>query len=514
MRSESDASDALGRTLPRLFTPPLVTGEQGGCPCGCALTPETSYGFDLIDFARDVCLTPFDPYQEFLSIHVGELLEDGRPRFRHVLILIARQNGKTLWAKVLTLYWLFIERVPLVLGTSTDREYARRTWQQVVEVAQDNEWLRRDVGRDSVRLRVGGETLKTLHDAEYTFAANNGRAGRSMTLHRWLCDELREHHNRDAWDSATNAMNAVYDGQVVCISNQGDDTSVVLDSLRTPAIEFIETGEGDPRLGLFEWSCPPGSEPDDVEALAYANPNMGIRGHGPDPTALVGAGRRAKRAGGEELAGFKTEVMCMRVDLLDPAIEPELWAASATDAPVDLAEHREKVALALDVSLDGSHASLVAAALIDGRVHVDVVKAWSGYGCTAELRRDLPDLVRRIRPRALGWFPNGPAAVLTADMQANKPANWPPRRVALEAIGTDAMPACMSVAELVKVGEVVHSDDPMLNAHVRSAQKLRRGDGWVFTRRNAGPVDGAYALAGAVHLARTLPPAPPPLSAA
>lgn len=500
MRNDEPA-EVLGHTKPRLWTPELRE-----------LTPETSFGYDLIDFARDVCGTPFDPYQEWLAIHVGELLPDGRPRFRYVLILIARQNGKTLFAKVLTLYWLFVERTPLILGSSTDRSYAKRTWTQVIEMARDNEWLAPGLGPKSIRLTIGEESLVTNDGAEYTFAANNGRAGRSMTLHRWICDELREHHTRDAWDSATNAMNAVADAQVIAITNQGDDSSIVLDALRTPALEYIETGFGDARLGLFEWSAPPGSEVDDVEALRTSNPNAGRPGHGPDLDALMGAARRAKSAGGIELAGFRTEVLCQRVALLDPAVDPDLWADAAGE-PADLATHRDKVALCLDVSLDGSHASLIAAAVIGDQVHVDVVKAWSGFGCTKALREELPAIVAKVKPRAVGWFPSGPAAVITADMLERRRAGWPPKRVELVELKAETAAVCMALPELVKTGEIVHGGDPMLNAHIASAQKLRRGDGWVFTRRGTGPVDGVYALAGAVHLARTLPPPRTPLTA-
>jgi phage terminase large subunit-like protein len=497
-------SEQLGSTLPRLWTPALRE-----------LTPETSYGFDLIDFARDVCGMPFDPWQEWLAIHIGELLPDGRPRFRYALVLVARQNGKTLFAKILTLYWMFVEQVPLILGTSTDRSYAKRTWQQVMDLAVSNPYLRSLLAEKEEKYVVkttGDETFKTLGGSEYTFKANNRSAGRSMTLHRWICDELREHHNRDAWDAATNAMNAVDGAQAIAITNQGDEQSVVLDSLRTPALQFIETHEGDVRLGLFEWSAPAGSELDDVDALAAANPNMGRLGHGPDADVLIAAARRAKNAGGTELSGFKTEVLCMRVDLLDPAIEPEWWAAAQVPptAALDLADYRQYVAMVLDVSLSGDHASLIAAAVIDGKVHVDVVAAWSGFGCTKTVRIELPALVEKARPRAVGWFPNGPAAAIAADMVTG---GWQSRRVLLEAITTDTTAACMGLAELVKTGEIVHSGDPMLNAHIANAQKLRRGDAWVFTRRGTGPVDGAYALAGAVHLARTLPPPPPALVA-
>lgn len=519
-------STAVGSTLPRLMTPPLVEGPPGGCPCGCALDEFTSYGFDVIDFARNVCLTPFDPWQELAVIHLGELLADGRPRFRTMLILVARQNGKSLLAKVLTLYWMFVEGQRLTLVTSSDRTYARKAWVDVMTRAESNAILARRLDPNHKRLTTGeesfwiGETQEEA-DAEFVFAANNSKAARSQTLNRWFCDELREHKNREAWDAASNAMNTDRHAQVVCVSNQGDDYSVVLDALRIPAIEFIETGTGDARLGLLEWSSPDGAEPDDIDALAQANPNMGRHGedgtpHGPDPDALLATAGRAKRAGGEELSGFVTEVMCRRVALLNPAIEPALWSKAKADDPLDLAEHRSKVALCLDVSLSGDRADLVAAALVDGVVHLDVVKAWTGPHCTRELRAELPAIVEKIKPRAIGWFPDGPAAVVAADMQKNKRAGtrWPPRRVVLEALTTEAATAAMSFAELVKTGEVLHPNDPSLNAQIENAQRLRVGNRWTFGRRGAGPVSGCYAAAGAAWLARTLPPAPVPLSTA
>lgn len=482
---------------PRLWTPPLRD-----------LTPETSYGYDVIDFAGRVLGTPLDPWERWLVVHAGELLEDGRPRFRTVLVLVARQNGKTLVAKVLTLYWMFVEAVPLTLGLSTTLGYAKVSWLDAIAIAQANEYLRDEIGQ--IRYTIGEESFPTVDGAAYKIAAANRRAGRSLTVHKLIVDEIREHDTFDAWNAANYAMNAVPDGQVVAISNQGDDTAVVLDSLRSPAVEYIETGNGDPRLGLFEWSAPPGSAPTDIDALAQANPNLG---HRLDPDALVGAAMRAQQAGGEELAGFKTEVLCMRVPLLDPAIDPDQWTRGGTDEPIDLAAHRQQVALCVDVALDGSHATLAAAAVVDGRVHTEIVKAWDGHGCTKQLRADLPGIVAKVRPRALGWFPAGPAAAVAADLADRGARGWPPRRVVVEAIKGEVTQVCMGLAEQVKSGEVAHPNDPMQTAHINAAQKLYRGDAWVFTRKNTGPIDGAYATAGAVHLARTLPPAPPPLAA-
>src|SRR5262245_1903413 len=73
----------LGRTEPRLFTPPLRP-----------LNRKTSRGFEVIDFAKMIG-EPLLPWQEWAVIHALELNPDGTYRFRTVLILVARQNGKS-----------------------------------------------------------------------------------------------------------------------------------------------------------------------------------------------------------------------------------------------------------------------------------------------------------------------------------------------------------------------------------------------------------------------------------
>lgn len=474
--------------MPRIWTPPLVE-----------LTPETSFGFDLIDFAADVLDIQLDPWQQWLAVHLGELLPDGRPRFRYVLVLVARQNGKTTLAKVLTLYWLAVEQVGLVLGTSTSRMHAKESWRAVCEMAKANPWLHATT-RDTI-----GEEALIIDGCRYMFAASNRRAGRSLTVHRLIIDEIREHQNFDAWGAATNAMQAVSDAQAVSISNQGDVNAVVLDFLRDAALDHLETGAGDPRTGLFEWSAPPGADPTDPAALAAANPDMGNR---ITLDTLMGQAMAAKAAGGEALATFRTEVLCQRVHLLDAAIDEGAWTACEV-APIDLAEHRERVALALDVALDGSHATLMAAAtMTNGVTHLDVVHAWDGHGCMGQVKRELPGIVAKVRPRIVGWFPQGPAAALTADLRAG----WAPRGVAVETITGDLTAACMGFSQSVTDGTVSHAGDPLLTRHVTSAQRLRRGDAWVFGRQHSGPVDACYAAAGAVHLARTLPPPRPALA--
>lgn len=481
-----DVSGVLGSTEARLWTPPLRE-----------LTPETSYGFDVIRFADEVLEEPLDPWQEWAVIHAGELLEDGRPRFRTVLMVVARQNGKTHLLRTLALYWAFVERWPLTLGMSTNLEYAAEAWQAAVDKAQSTPALAELVPANGVRLVNGQQQLRTVDGARYKIAASNRRGGRSLSIDRLVIDELREHHDWSAWAAATPAMNARPYAQAFCITNQGDDRSVVLDSLRDAALRFIDTGEGDSRLGLFEWSAAEDADPSDPRAWAAANPNLGRR---IDVDAIAGAARRAVAAGGEELAAFRTEVLCQRVRQLNPAVDPIAWQRCRE--PGDLSGVRRRVACCLDIAPDGQHGTLVAGAVLaDGRVRVEVVEAWDD---TDRLRRALPRLLERVKPRVLGWFPAGPAAALTADLRERP--GWPPPGVQLEEIRGDVTAVCMGLAEQVAAGRVVHSGDPLLDAHITGAERLRRGDAWVFSRRT-GHVDAAYATAGVVHLARLLPPA-------
>ncbi|MEV4384385.1 terminase [Micromonospora sp. NPDC049580] len=509
-----------------------MTGPPGPCGCGCALTPESSYGFDVDEFARDVLRHPLDPWQRWSAIHGGELLPDGSPRFSIVLILVARQNGKTELLVVLALFWLYVARIALVLGTSTKLDYAKESWKKAVKLARAILELADEIPkRGGVRRANGEQELVVVPpdavnpddpddpDAcRYKIAAANEEGGRSLSIGRFIADELRQHHSYDAWDAAEPATSAVDGSQIFALSNAGDDRSIVLNDLRETALSFITSGDGDGDVMLAEWSAPEDADPLDLAALAQANPNLGTR---KNARKLLANARRAVARGGKALNGFKTEHMCIRVRVMNPAIDPGAWKRCLDVGGLDAV--RSRVAMCLDVAPDQLHATLYAAAVLpDGRVRIDFVKDWAGQGCVDKMRRELPPLVTRLRPKVLGWLPAGPAAAASADLAERK--GWPPPGVKVEAIRGETAAVCMGLDKEVVAKTLAHSGDPLLNQQVGSAERLRRGDTWVFSRRakvesakpkgdqeegdqdaGTGHVDAVYAAAGAVHLARTLP---------
>jgi hypothetical protein len=499
------APSVLGSTTPRLWTPPLRE-----------LTPDTSYGFDVIDFARDKLRRPLDPWQEWSVIHGGELLPDGRPRFRIVLILVARQNGKTELLVVLSLFWQFVDAVPLILGTSTKLDYAKESWGKAVKLAEKApaladllprrraDWKREANGEQESRALIDPDDPETW--SRYKIAASNAEGGRSLTIDRLILDELRQHKTYAAWDASEPATSAVPDAQIWALSNAGDDQSIVLNDLRESALEYIATGEGDERLGLQEWSAPETADPLDLTALAQANPNLGRR---IDVADMIAKARRAVSAGGEALTGHKTEYMCINVKIMNPAVDPGAW--QRCHKPGSLDDARSRLALVVDVSPDQLHAAVYAAAMMDAdHARVDYVESWAGAKCTDELWHALPSLISRIKPQVFGWFPSGPAAAIAARLATYKGRiDWPPRGVAVTEIKGELAAVCMGFASDVMTERIMHSDDPLLNAQIEGAERLMRGDTWVFSRRGGGHVNAVYAAAGAAHLARTLPPPPP-----
>ena len=496
-----------GALLPRLWTRPLVVGPPGPCGCGCALDETTSDGFDVDGWARDVLRYPLRPWQRWKLIHGLELLPDGRPRFRTLLVEVGRQQGKTTGLGALVSWWQFCCRVPLVLGTSTKLDYAREAWNRACQLIEQAPALTDLRGRRWRREANGEQESWTIEGARYKIAAANAEGGRSLTVHRAILDELRQHHTYDAWAAIINAGNDVPDFQAWCLSNAGTDRSIVLNELHDAAVaDLTRPAPLDPSTGIFSWSCPDSADPLDPHALALANPQLG------DTTrtdVLLAAARRAVDTGGSLLASFRTEVMCIRSRSSDPAIDPAAWAAGKR--PASMSTEVGRVAACVDVAPDLAHVTLALACLdeVDGAqvVRVEIAAAWESTGAA---RAALPALVARIRPYAVGWFPGGPAAALDADLRDRRSSGvrgWPPRGVRVAELSAAAAPVCMGFAALIAAGGVVHSGQDLLDAHALGADRRHRGDGWVFDRRpGAAHVDALYAAAGAAHLARTLPP--------
>lgn len=459
----------VGSETPRLWTKPARE-----------LTPETSLGFRCIAFAEDVLGMRLDPWQRWFLIHALELNVDGSFRFRTILLLVARQNGKTEVVKALVLWLMFTGRARLVVGSAQNLQIARVAWESSCALAR-NAPAGLEVAVAKVRQDNNDPHLLLTNAAKYVIAASTEDAARGIPgVDCLILDELRTHRDSRAWGALTKTTMARPNALTVGLSNAGSDDSVVLNSLREAALD----GRDD-TVALFEWSAPDGCALDDPEAIAQANPSLG---HG---RTTMGAIRSAMAT--DPPAVFRTEVLCQRVETLDGAIDLPAWRASVD--PVDLKTIEGRRAVCLDVAPDGEHVALVVAvACADGRIRVEPAKAWRD---TTTARKDLAEFLDRIDAEVEAWFPSGPAAVFAPVMARRKKAR--------ELKGADVVKACMGFADLVRAGRILHSGDHLLDAQVGSAARYHQGDGWRFVRRGVGHVDAAYAAAGAALVVQELP---------
>jgi len=498
------AEPLLGSTTPRLYRPPLARGRPGPCGCGCALTGRSSRGFEAVQFATDVLGVQLLPWQRWWLIHALETVPGTGPgaragrrlRFRVVLTLVARQQGKSTLLMVVSLYFMALRYARLVLGAAQALDIADECWRGALAMVEDSE-LAGELGQV---IRGNGKTAFSLvNGSRYRTVAATRGAGRGLPVGLLLLDELREQRDWLAWGALSKTTMAQPGALILPTSNAGDAESVVLNTLRAQALAGV-----DDSVTIMEWSAPDGCELDDPEAWRQAMPGLGI-------TIDVSSVRSALATDPPEV--FRTELLCQHVDIMDSAITPEAWRACA-DPGGSLAGVRDRVVMVLDAAPDGRHVTAVLAAPVrDDMVRIEVAGAWDS---TDAALAALPDLVEAIRPRALGWYPLGPGAVLTADLERLYDYSDPsvrrrPRYAPdlMRITGADVTAACQGLVDMITTRRLLHPSDPLMNSQAIGAQRKDGADGgFRFVRVGAGSahVDAVYGAAGAVHIARTLPP--------
>lgn len=356
----------MGQTEPRLWTPPLHK-----------LTKKTSLGFAAIEYANANLGMVLYPWQEWALIHAleveGDLTKpDGwRFRFRTVLFMVSRQNGKTELSKVIASFFLNVLKVEAVFGTSLSMDKAEEVWEGVIQEQETHPDLARDI--QMVARRNGGKKLVLTGLRTYKVGAPTRRAGRGDANDLVMLDEVREHRDWETWSAAVASTNAKPNGMTVCFSNAGDPDSIVLRQLRSQAIEKIEGtkardfgGNVDSEsLGLFEWSAPDDAETDDMEALAQANPALGY-------------GRLTERALLSNRATFpenkfRSECMCQQVETILPEPFPDGSWIGGQDEESFIREDSE-LFWGIDMSQDRKYTVIsVCGMREDGNYHVEIV---------------------------------------------------------------------------------------------------------------------------------------------
>lgn len=453
-----------------------------------------------MDFAEQVLEIEPIPWQRWLLIHALELRPNGRFRFRTILILVARQNGKTTIVEVKNLWKMFVLQVPLVIGTAQNLDISEESWDKAVEIVESVPDLAAEIAH--VDKTNGKKALKLTHGSRWKIAAASRKGGRGLAGDDVNLDELREHLDWLAWGAVTKTTMARPNAQVYAFSNAGDDRSVVLNDLQAKGRATAQAGYvGDLTLGHFEWSAPddvkctcvrpPGDphRPDcrlwDRQAWALANPSLGY-------TVTEQAIASALATDPDPI--FRTEVLCQRVETLveEWQVIPEVAWEGARDPRSQL---EGRPAVGVYVPPDRSYTAIgLAGARAGGGRHVEV----AGDGETVDYRPGVGWVV----PRLTELEEHQPSVLVIDDKaladEAEK-AGLVVHRATLADVVTGCQLLYDGIAGPDMAGrDVRHVGQEALTDAARGAVKRDVGGSWAWARRD---VSVETATLGAVSLA-------------
>lgn len=488
--------ELFGRTEPRLWTKPLRE-----------LTPETTLGFEVIEFAATVLHVVLWPWQKWLLIHALELNDDGTYRFRRVIVLVGRQNGKTTLASVLAAWWLFVDAArrpdmvpPIkfkVVGVAQTLDIAREPWQFVKvwsdpkpETTEDEALALPSLQTATAKVvdTNGKESILARSRAHYEIRAAKNARGKPAA--RILMDELREQRDWTGWNAVSQTTKNFWNGQLWGLSNAGDPNAVVLIKQREAGLadiadweQYVESGlmsaeeyanDHDVSHGLFEWSAPDGCPKDDVDGILQANPSIG---YGAMTVDICIADIR-----GMTDAGYRTEVLCQWVSsAVVSHIDVKDWLPLQVPAKSLRIPKGSRTVWGVDTSWDRSMSWLAAAVYTeDGRPFVTV----------------------RVKRAGMLWVPDYLAEVAEASGQ---------REVALQGKGCPAMEfipqlearglhvhaldggvfalATGRIYDRVRDGQLVIVEQPDVDTAVQGAVVISLAENLAWSRSKSLPID-------------------------
>jgi phage terminase large subunit-like protein len=399
----------------------------------------------------------------------------GRPRknsafpwkYREVAIVAARQNGKT--TTIIPRIKMALDRGEQVLHTAQNRDIPRKMFaHELVPL------LRKLPIEYEIRMANGQEEINAPNGGRYKLVAPNA-SSRGETADLLIIDEVREQRDLDLMDAMLPTVIARPGGQVIYLSNAGDDNSVVLNELRRRGMEASEH-----RLCYLEWSAEPERDIGDREGWAEANPALGHGGLTLENLEYAFRNRPTTT--------FETEHLCRWVTTMLPRVVSDAdWLRVRGKLGM-----WQRPSMGICVDPEMRRASAVIAWVEDGRMCVRLF-AEAGPANPIDIdafAEDLVKLARKERITQVGFDP------WTDKMLAR---HFPKA----EAVnGAGYQEACRLFVANIEAGRLKHDDDGTLLGDLAYTVRREVPSGWFATRSSADrPTTSTFAAIRALSLA-------------
>lgn len=441
----------------------MLTGSQTPRLCfvpeaKSSVWPQAKQLLDRLKFG-------LDGWQENIMDGVLGIDEERHFSSPNVLLIVPRQNGKNhvLAARQLVGLFLLKERaIHTAQELGTAREHFRFLKRSLEAAGLTDKHIKYRDNNQEISVEVL-ETGSKLYFKARTNDAGRGYAGfdalyfdESYALKSEQMAAILPTLSAKSMDGHT---------QIWYTSSAGMPGSEVLARFRDTCIT------GADRWAFYEWSVPEGSDISDVNHWASANPAFNIRISEDYIRANEFSAMGAEQFGRERLGIWNEE----RAEVV---IAPALWREGNVTA--DEIPDAEKVALAVEVSADGTYSSLSLACGFGGAdgVFVQLLAHQPGTFWVAEMvkqlqaARNVVDVVADSSGAVLGLLP---------ELQR---AGVKPRLLPLR----DVQAACAGLLADIHSHRLFHTDDEATRLIATSAGRRKIGEtGWAWKR--LGPLD-------------------------
>lgn len=417
------------------------------------------------------------PWQKRMLFAILRTNVDGTWTHSDVVLIVPRQNGKTLIIVLRILFGLFVlnERIVYTAQRWKSAEDAYKRLWAIIRVRRS---LMRRVTRHT--LSQGNGELELESGGKVLFCTRSADAGRGF-------DEVDLIVYDEAYNLTEAETSALNPTQMASANPQTIYTSSPVNKDIHPNGDVLaglrKQGLARAVAMLFAEYLAPAHMPRDAEETwQYANPSYGVIQNSAKMLKLL---RTATTAKGRK--SFDVEMLGrgdypVAVEDIPALIPAEMWSAMAGPAAVELTG---PIAVAVDMTPDRETVSVAAAIwTTDGRVHVEI-----GYHDAAGpgVVPYLVAVIGRMDPCVLVIDKASPAASMIADLLA----------AGVEATVTGTPELAQATGDFYdksRAGLLHHTGDPVLAEAVEGAVKRdMQGGGWAWDRKGENDISPVVA---------------------
>lgn len=210
-----------------------------------------------------------------VSVLFGILDESGNRQFREAVVIVARKQGKTLFASAIIAYMVYLD------GEYGAKVYCLAPKLEQANIVYDNFYQM--IGKEPELAELAKKRRSDIYIAEYNSSvkpiAFNAKKSDGFNPHLVICDEIASWQGDQGlkqYEVMKSALGARRQPLVLSISTAGYINDGIYDELIKRCTSFLLGSSKEKRLAPFLYMIDDVDKWNDINELQKSNPNLGV----------------------------------------------------------------------------------------------------------------------------------------------------------------------------------------------------------------------------------------------